>query len=194
MQKGTPPGSSFLPFSFFILHLKPGVSVADANPPAKTPGPFDVATVRELVELMDKFDLGEVDLNDGDQRIRLRKNRFVAAAPAAVAAPAPMPAPAAVHAPPSTNSQPTAPAPPGKKLLEIKSELVGTFYAKPAPDKDDYVKVGSRVSPDTVVCKVEAMKIFNDITAKCTGTIAEVCVQNGQFVEFDQVLFRVDPS
>jgi len=165
--------------------------VADAKPTTKTPGPFDVATVRELVELMDKFDLGEVDLNDGDQRIRLRKNRFVAAAPAA-----PMPAPAAGHAPPSGNSQPAAPPPaaPARKHLEIRSELVGTFYAKPAPDKDDYVKVGSRVTPDTVVCKVEAMKIFNDITAKCTGTVAEVCVKNGDFVEFDQVLFRVDPS
>src|SRR5205814_9847887 len=81
-----------------------------------------------------------------------------------------------------------APAAPGKKLLEIKSELVGTFYAKPAPDKDDYVKVGSRVSPDTVVCQVEAMKIFNAITSKVSGTIAEVCIKNGDFVEFDQVL------
>jgi acetyl-CoA carboxylase biotin carboxyl carrier protein len=163
--------------------------VADAKPPTKTPGPFDVGTVRELVELMDKFDLGEVDLNDGDQRIRLRKTRFVAAAAA------PVPAPALAHAPPSANSQPAAPpAPPARKLLEIKSELVGTFYAKPAPDKDDYVRVGSRVTPDTVVCQVEAMKIFNAIPAKVSGTIAEVCVKNGDFVEFEQVLFRVDPS
>ena len=163
--------------------------MADAKPPTKTPGPFDVGTVRELVELMDKFDLGEVDLNDGDQRIRLRKTRFVAAAAA------PVPAPALAHAPPSANSQPAAPpAPPARKLLEIKSELVGTFYAKPAPDKDDYVRVGSRVSPDTVVCQVEAMKIFNAIPAKVSGTIAEVCVKNGDFVEFEQVLFRVDPS
>jgi acetyl-CoA carboxylase biotin carboxyl carrier protein len=158
--------------------------VADNKQP---PGPFDVRTVRELVELMDKFDLSEVDLNDGGQRIRLRRGgRLVATTPALLTTPA-LPAAAA----PSTNSQP---APPARKLLEIKSELVGTFYAKPAPDKEDYVKVGSRVSPDTVVCKVEAMKIFNDITAKCTGTIAEVCVQNGEFVEFDQVLFRVEPS
>ena len=56
------------------------------------------------------------------------------------------------------------------------------------------MKVGSRVTPDTVVCKVEAMKIFNDITAKCTGTVAEVCVKNGEFVEFGTVLFRVDPA
>jgi acetyl-CoA carboxylase biotin carboxyl carrier protein len=170
--------------------------VADDKPPRKTPGPFDVATVRELVELMDKFDLGEVDLNDGDQRIRLRKNRLLAAS----AAPAPAffaPPAAAAHSVPGSNSQPAAPqapASPSKKLIEIKSELVGTFYAKPAPDKDDYVKVGSRVNPETVVCQVEAMKIFNAITAKSSGTIAEVCVKNGEFVEFEQVLFRVDPS
>jgi acetyl-CoA carboxylase biotin carboxyl carrier protein len=117
----------------------------------------------------------------------------VATTPALLTTPAIPP----VAALPSTNSQPAAThtaAQPARKLLEIKSELVGTFYAKPAPDKEDYVKVGSRVSPDTVVCKVEAMKIFNDITAKVNGTIAEVCVQNGEFVEFDQVLFRVEPS
>ncbi|HEX3151747.1 MAG TPA: acetyl-CoA carboxylase biotin carboxyl carrier protein [Gemmataceae bacterium] len=165
--------------------------MADAKPPTKSPGPFDVTTVRELVELMDKFDLGEVDLNDGDQRIRLRRGRMMVAAPAVVQAVA---APASLPAAPVGMTAAPPPAAPGKKLLEIKSELVGTFYAKPAPDKDDYVKVGSRVSTDTVVCKVEAMKIFNDITAKVTGTVAEVCVQNGQFVEFDQVLFRVDPS
>jgi acetyl-CoA carboxylase biotin carboxyl carrier protein len=168
--------------------------VADAKPPTKTPGPFDVATVRELVELMDKYDLGEVDLNDGDQRIRLRKSRLMAAPPAVAAAPVPTPiiAPAA----PAAGGAAAGPAPAagGKKLLEIKSELVGTFYAKPAPDRDDYVKVGSRVTPDTVVCQVEAMKIFNQITAKVSGTIAEVCIKNGEFVDFDQVLFRVDPS
>lgn len=72
--------------------------------------------------------------------------------------------------------------------------MVGSFYAKPAPDKDDYVKVGSRVNPETVVCKIEAMKIFNDLPASCSGTIAEICVQNADFVEYDQVLFRVEPS
>ena len=165
-----------------------GSTVADAKP-TKTPGPFDVATVRELVELMDKYDLGEVDLNDGDQRIRLRKSRLTAAPAAA----APPPAPVAAQAPAATGAPP-ATAAPGKKLLEIKSELVGTFYARPRPEKDEYVKVGSRVNPDTVVCQVEAMKIFNQITAKVSGTVAEVCVKNGEFVEFDQVLFRVDPS
>jgi acetyl-CoA carboxylase biotin carboxyl carrier protein len=179
----------------FSLHLAFdtwGCRVADAKPPTKSPGPFDVATVRELVELMDKFDLGEVDLNDGDQRIRLRRGgRLVAAAPAVISAIPSQPPVGHAATPAPTNSQPAVPA---KRLLEIKSELVGTFYSKPAPDKDDFVKIGSRVTHDSVVCKVEAMKIFNDITAKAAGTIAEVCVKNGDFVEFEQVLFRVDPS
>jgi acetyl-CoA carboxylase biotin carboxyl carrier protein len=164
--------------------------VADANLPK--PPPFDVGTVRELVELMDKFDLSEVDLNDGDQRIRLRRGGRLVSAPTTFAA-IPAVAPAA-PTPAATTTAAPPPAAPAKKLLEIKSELVGSFYPKPFPDKDDYVKVGSRVSPDTVVCKVEAMKIFNEITAKCSGTIVEVCVQSGDFVEFDQVLFRVEPS
>lgn len=70
--------------------------------------------------------------------------------------------------------------------------MVGTFYAKPAPDKDDYVKAGSKVKPDTVVCKLEAMKLFNDLAAECTGTIVEVCAKNGQPVDFGTVLFRVE--
>lgn len=160
---------------------------------SSSPGPFDVDTVRELIELMNKFDLSEVDLNDGDQRIRLRRGgKLVSAVPPAMQAV--LPPIAAPTAGPQTTTPSAQSVAPTKKLLEIKSELVGTFYAKPAPDKDDYVKVGSRVSPDTVVCKVEAMKIFNDITAKVSGTIAEICVQNAQFVEFDQVLFRVEPS
>ena len=72
--------------------------------------------------------------------------------------------------------------------------MVGTFYAKPKPDKPDYVSVGSAVKPDTVVCQIEAMKIFNEVAAGVSGTVAEVCVRNGEFVEFGTVLFRVDPA
>src|SRR5262245_4835629 len=161
------------------------------EPTSTANGPFDVETVRQLVRLMARFDLNEIDLHDGAKRIRLRRGLPVAAAALPVPVQAAGQAPAA---PAPAVGAPPAEAASGRKLLEIRSPMVGTFYAKPAPDKEDYVKVGSRVSPDTVVCQIEAMKIFNDITAKCTGTIAEVCVQNGQFVEFDQVLFRVEPS
>ncbi|WP_246539344.1 acetyl-CoA carboxylase biotin carboxyl carrier protein [Telmatocola sphagniphila] len=157
-------------------------------------GPFDLDAIRQLVRLMKRFDLSEVDLSEGDQRIRLRRGaRLVAAAP--LAAPVPMAAPAS-YPQPAAGGPTAAPAPAAdtKKYLEIKSPMVGTYYAKPAPDKDDYVKVGSKVTKDTVVCKVEAMKIFNDLTAGLNGTIVEVLVQNGGAVEYDQVLFRVDPS
>jgi len=159
----------------------------------KTPaGPFDVETIRQLARLMRKFDLGEVSLQDGDKRVRLRRGSK--ATVTHHAATPMMPAGPVVAAP----IAPTAPAPPpppaASKLTEIKSPMVGAFYSKPAPDKDDYVKVGARVNADTVVCKIEAMKIFNDLAAGCSGTIAEICIQNGQFVEYDQVLFRVEPS
>jgi acetyl-CoA carboxylase biotin carboxyl carrier protein len=163
--------------------------VSDAQKPS--PDPFDVETVRQLVRLMRRFDLSEVSLQDGDRRVRLRRGTAAPIAPVAYVPPA-FAAPTAAAAPaPATGAAPAAPA---SKLIEIKSPMVGTFYAKPAPDKDDYVKVGARVTAETVVCKIEAMKIFNDLAAGCAGVIAEICVQNGEFVEYDQVLFRVEPS
>lgn len=154
-----------------------------------TPGtrrPFDVQTIEHLIGLMGQHELTEIALQEGDLRIRLRK-----AGPPPVVAYAP-PAQYAAAAP-TANSTPAVPATAaGPKLHEIKSEMVGTFYSRPKPDKDDFVKVGARIKPDTTVCLIEAMKIFNEIKADITGTIAEVCVQNGDPVDFGQVLFRVD--
>ncbi|MBA4065428.1 MAG: acetyl-CoA carboxylase biotin carboxyl carrier protein [Isosphaera sp.] len=158
--------------------------MADDNRDA--PRPFDVRTVEHLLRLMTEHDLSEVDLAEGDQRIRLRKGgRVLATAPAAAAAP-----PAAPPAPAPPATPPPAPARP---LVEIKSPMVGTFYSKPKPDKPDYVSVGSAVKPDTVVCLIEAMKLYNDIKAEVAGRVAEVCANNGDFVEYNQVLFRVEP-
>jgi acetyl-CoA carboxylase biotin carboxyl carrier protein len=163
-----------------------------ADEKREAPRPFDVKTVEYLLGLMTKHELSEVDLQEGEQRIRLRKGF---APPAGSYAPPAVAHPLATAPPPPAASDPVAPpAAPAKKLLEIKSPMVGTFYAKAAPEKPDYVKVGDRVKPDTVVCKIEAMKIFNDHLAECSGTVAEVCVKNGDFVEFGTVLFRVDPS
>ena len=158
------------------------------------PRPFDVRTVEYLLKLMTEHDLAEIDLKEADQRIRLRKGAApIAYVPAPVAyAPAPV-----AHAPGSPS--PGAPSPgaapaPSKNYIEIKSPMVGTFYSKPKPDKPDYVAKGAKVTPKTVVCQIEAMKLFNEIAAECAGTVVEVCVQNGDGVEFNQVLFRVDPS
>ena len=153
-----------------------------------SPRPFDAKVVEHLVGLMDTHQLSEISLVEGDRKIRLRKGvpaKAMAFAPAAAAASheaAAAPVPAAEPAKPKSNYH------------EIKSPMVGTYYSKPAPEKPDYVSVGSAVKPDTVVCKLEAMKIFNDLTADIAGTVAEVCVKNGQPVEFGTVLFRIAPN
>ncbi len=90
-------------------------------------------------------------------------------------------------------SQPRAPQQ-QENLVEIKSPIVGTFYATPSPDSGPYVEVGSQVTPQTVVCVIEAMKVMNEIKAETSGTIVEVLVTNGQAVEYGQVLFRVRPD
>jgi len=161
--------------------------VADARLPA--PRAFDVATVEHLIALMAQHELSEITLVEGEQRIRLKKGY---AAPVTATPLAPVTyAPAAVAAP----SGPVAEAPkPKSSLIDIKSPMVGTFYSKPSPDKPDYVSVGSKVTATTVVCKLEAMKIFNDLTADVAGTIAEVCIKNAQPVDFGTVLFRVEPA
>lgn len=158
--------------------------------------PLDLERLRELIALMEKHDLSEVDLQNGEQRCRLRRgpqNVSVMAAPQGYlpqpAAPAAAPAPVAAAA--SASAAPAAPVNDGS--LIIKSPTVGTFYVSPSPDDPPFVKVGSVVKPDTVVCLIEAMKVYNQITADVTGTVVEVLVNNADAVEFGQPLFRVKP-
>jgi acetyl-CoA carboxylase biotin carboxyl carrier protein len=160
-------------------------SVADEE--SKSDGTFDVNTVRVLVGLMSRHDLAEIDLRRGDRRIRLRRGggkTKVATMPPIAAPVAALPAAAA----------PAAPVAAAKKFVEIKSPTPGTFYSRPSPEAPPFVKVGSRVDGKTVVCLVEAMKLYTEIQAECTGVITEMLVENAQPVEFDQVLFRVDPT
>jgi len=159
-----------------------------ADDVSKVPGAFDVRTVKALVALMSQHDLNEIDLQDGEQRIRLRRGMVMATAPSAVPT---APASAAAAQPITASAALQGPA---KKLIEIKSVTPGTFYAAPSPDAPPFVKVGSKVTPTSVVCQIEAMKLFNEIAAECTGTIVEVLAENQQAVEYGQVLFRVDPT
>jgi acetyl-CoA carboxylase biotin carboxyl carrier protein len=154
---------------------------------------FNLDKLKELIELMEKHGLSEVHLRHGSEQWRLRRGgqeaaQFVpAAAPAfAPVAAAPVPQPTAAPAP--------AAAAPASNLPEIKSPIVGTFYSSPSPEDPVFVQKGSKVGPDTVVCIVEAMKVFNQITADVSGTIEEVLVNNGDPVESGQPLFRVRPN
>ena len=140
---------------------------------------MNIDEIKDLVRLMVENDLAELDITEGENKIRLKRGGGVeaAATPAVAAAPA----------------APAAPAPKPENLLEVKSPMVGTFYAAPSPDSPPYVAVGASVNDETVVCILEAMKVMNEIKAECTGQVVEVCVKNAQPVEYGQVLFRVRP-
>ncbi len=163
---------------------------------SKAPGPFDVKTLEALIALMSQNDLSEIDLRAADQRITLRRGNATPLGTAVPVMPVPAGDPLALAAAQATpaKADATPAAPPAKKLMEIKSPTPGTFYGASSPDAQAFVRVGSKVTPTTVVCLIEAMKIFNEIPADCTGVIAEILVENQQPVEYGQVLFRVDPT
>lgn len=153
--------------------------------------PFNIDKLRELVELMDKHDLTEVSLCQADLKWRLRRGprEVLVSAGQPVAQP-----PAPIAAGPAPAGAPAAEAPADEGLLQIVSPTVGTFYTAPSPDDPPFVKIGSKVDANTIVCIVEAMKVFNQIPAEVSGTIVEVLVNNGDSVEFGQPMFKVRPG
>ena len=160
---------------------------------------LDIRKLKELVRLMVANDLTELDLRDSEEQVTLRRQRHVdgvvASAPAtihAVPAPPATAAATAVSAPTSSGDGAAEAAAAG--LSTIASPMVGTFYAAPNPDAPPFVTAGTAVDPETVVCLVEAMKIFNEIKAECQGTIEKVLVNNGDAVDFGQPLFLVRPA
>ena len=156
---------------------------------------FDVRKVRRLVELMNEHDLAEIDLRQADQRIRLRRGQEPTVAMAGYQAPTPQVLPAA-HAPPQAATGNTADLPAGEEPsgLYVTSPMVGTFFSASSPDAPSFVKVGDQIGEETVVCIIEAMKVFNEIPAECSGKIIAALVENGAAVEFGQKLFKVEPT
>lgn len=148
---------------------------------------FNVARLRELIELMEEHDLREVDLREGDQQIQLKRGAELASVPLA-------PAPAAAPASPAVAPAAAAPAEDDSKFVFIESPMVGTFYTKPNPETPAFVKVGDRVNAETTVCIIEAMKVFNEIPAGCSGTVVAVLADNEEPVEFGKQLFKIDPT
>jgi acetyl-CoA carboxylase biotin carboxyl carrier protein len=167
-----------------------------ADEASETPGPFDVKTIRLLVALMSRNDLSEIDLRNGEQRIRLRRGPQQTVLPPTLypSIPAASPTPASPTTPSAAESAAETAKPAAKTTLPIKSPTPGTFYAAPKPGSPPFVQVGTRVTPTSVVCLIEAMKLFNEITADCTGVVMEILVENQQPVEYGQVLFQVDPT
>jgi acetyl-CoA carboxylase biotin carboxyl carrier protein len=153
---------------------------------------FDVRRVRRLVELMQEFELAEIDLRQAEQRIRLRKDQEPVIVPGGYAPPA-APQPAAAPAAPQAAAAQAAPAAPAVDSSHyIVSPMVGTFYVSSSPDSPAFVKVGDQVGPETIVCIVEAMKVFNELPAECSGKITAILVENGAAVEYGQKLYRLE--
>ncbi len=153
---------------------------------------IDIRKLKELVRLMVANELTELDLRDSEEQVTLRRQ--------SPAAPVQVENSAALAVAPGTPVE-AAPAPPTvapstateeeSDLIEIQSPMVGTFYAASNPDSEPFVSAGTQIHSDTVVCIVEAMKIFNEIKAECSGVVQRVLVQNGEPVEFGQTLFLV---
>lgn len=157
----------------------------------ESPAPFDLDKLRELVEMMEKHDLREVRLRRGDQRWALRRGPQEVAYAPAMPQPAPAAAAPAGSAPPPPAAAPAATDDGG---VQIKSPMVGTFYRSSTPGDTPFVKEGDRVSNETVVCLIEAMKFFNQIKADCSGTIVKVLVNDGDPVDYGQPLFKIKPE
>lgn len=161
---------------------------------------FSLDQVRELVTILNKTDITELTLESGDVRLSIRKSETrVSAMPVA------MPASTVVSAVNSAAIEQTFTSPvahtttvadslPSKKLVEITSPMVGTFYRSPAPDEAPFVEIGDTVKKGHTVCIIEAMKLMNEIESESSGKIVEILVENTQPVEYGQVLMRIEAN
>jgi acetyl-CoA carboxylase biotin carboxyl carrier protein len=149
---------------------------------------FEIERIRRLVELMEQHDLSEVDLRQERQRIRLRRGATVEPLTR------PLSPAAAASTPPAPLVVPGQRSDDDARLVLIKSPMVGTFYSRPNPDAQPFVRVGDRISSETTVCIIEAMKVFNEIPAEVSGTIVAILAEDEEPVEFGKPLFKVDTS
>jgi acetyl-CoA carboxylase biotin carboxyl carrier protein len=149
---------------------------------------MDLTYIKKLVKLVEESQINELELEEKNSKIRITKSAPLAASPAA--------APQAMHLAAPSAAAPSAPvippAPAERKYHEIKSPIVGTFYRAPSPDAPPFVDVGSKITPGTVLCIVEAMKLMNEIESDISGTIVKIVAEGGKAVEYNQVLFLVE--
>ena len=155
---------------------------------------MDIRKVKKLIELLEESNIGEIEIKEGEESVRISRHGAQQAAPVAYAAPAPVaaaPAPSA-PAPAETPAEESA-APAAAPVADnaVLSPMVGTFYRSPSPEAPSFVEVGQTVRVGDVLCIVEAMKMMNQIEADRAGTVTAVHVENGEAVEFDQPLISI---
>jgi acetyl-CoA carboxylase biotin carboxyl carrier protein len=150
---------------------------------------MDIRKVKKLIELLEQSNINELEINEGDESVRISRGGTAvtyAAAPApapVAAAPAPVAAPAAAEVAAPATEEPAGHA--------VKSPMVGTFYASPAPGSPAFVSVGQTVAAGDVICIIEAMKMMNQIEADKAGTIGAILIEDGEAVEFDQPIVTI---
>ena len=150
---------------------------------------MDIRKVKKLIELLEESNIGEIEIKEGEESVRISRYGAQPAAPVAYAAP-PAPAPGAAPAPVEAPA-PEAAAPAPAADNAVLSPMVGTFYRSPSPEAPAFVEVGQTVRVGDVLCIVEAMKMMNQIEADRAGTVTAIHVENGEAVEFDQPLISV---
>ena len=153
----------------------------------RTDDVFDIDRIRKLIELMKEHELGEIDLRQDNQRIRLCGAGYGQS----ILSPAAM-APTAAASMPTAAAAASVPEADGPHIVYIKSPMVGTFYCRANPNAKNFVETGSVVQNDTVICIIEAMKVFNEIPAEMRGKVVQVLVKNEEAVDFGKPLFKID--
>jgi len=165
-----------------------------ANQPA-----MKTTEIRDLIDFISKSGLNEVNIETKELKLHVKREPdqkvFKSTPVMTQAAVAPVAAAAApVAQAPRAEAAPVAPAAAGKKTVEIKSPMIGTFYRSATPDTPAFVSVGDKITKGQTVCIIEAMKLFNEIESEVSGTIVKAMIENSSPVEYDQVLFVVEPD
>lgn len=159
---------------------------------------MNLKEIQQLIDMINKSDLDEATIEEGEFKITLKKNTVV---PVLQSTPQPVPAPVlqspSQASPPSAAESVSAEGDPGTEkrngLIEIHSPIVGTFYRSPSPEADPFVNVNDQIENGHVLCIIEAMKLMNEIESDVTGTVVDILVENGQPVEYGQPLFLIRP-
>lgn len=158
---------------------------------------MDIKKIQELIKLLNKTNLSEIRIEEGDFKITLRTKDYTPPGKSekviSVAPPSGQ-SNTEVKTVPTESPKPATPTEDENKFITIKSPMIGTFYRASSPDKEPFIKPGDLIKPGTVVCVIEAMKLFNEIESEISGKIVKVLVDNATPVEYDQPLFLVEPN
>jgi len=151
---------------------------------------MDFKAIKKLIDLVESSGVSELSIDEDGTKIKIKKELGTQSinVPIQAAAPMPIAAPAAAPVAAAESKDDVASNP---NLIEVKAQMVGTFYTAPSPDAADYVKVGDTIGEGQVLCIIEAMKLFNEIESEVSGTIEKICLKSGDSVEFGQTLFLV---